>query len=146
MKNIIYFCALFLLTMQITNANSNEFTIEMLNKRDDGQKMVYSKDIINVEINDTIKWVPTSRGHNIEFITVPDGIVKQKKSKVSKEYSYAFEQPGIYLYQCSPHKSMGMIGLVVVSKDISNIYKIAISKVFGMSKKKLAKLVKEINS
>jgi len=146
MKNIIYFCALFLLTMQITNANSNEFTIEMLNKRDDGQKMVYSKDIINVEINDTIKWVPTSRGHNIEFITVPDGIVKQKKSKVSKEYSYAFEQPGIYLYQCSPHKSMGMIGLVVVSKDISNIDKIAISKVFGMSKKKLAKLVKEINS
>ena len=146
MKNIIYFCALFLLTMQITNANSNEFTIEMLNKRDDGQKMVYSKDIINVEINDTIKWVPTSRGHNIEFITVPDGIVKQKKSKVSKEYSYAFEQPGIYLYQCSPHKSMGMIGLVVVSKDISNIDKIAISKVFGMSKKKLAKLVEEINS
>ena len=31
-----------------------------------------------------------------------------------------FETPGIYLYVCSPHSIMGMIGLVIVGDDISN--------------------------
>ena len=39
-----------------------------------------------------------------------------KKSKLSKEYSYTFDKPGIYLYQCTPHKTMGMIALVVVGE------------------------------
>ena len=32
-------------------------TIEMLNKREDGAKMVYSEDIANIDVGDTITWV-----------------------------------------------------------------------------------------
>ena len=45
-----------------------DVTIEMLNKRDDGAKMVYSEDVVTIDVGDTITWVPTSKGHNVEFV------------------------------------------------------------------------------
>ena len=63
---------------------------------------------------------------------------------MNKDYSYTFQRAGIYLYQCTPHKAMGMIGLVVVGGDTSNKKVIAKTKVFGKSKKKLKKLIGEI--
>ncbi len=55
-----------------------------------------------------------------------------------------FDDPGIYYYWCSPHKSMGMIALVVVGGDKSNIEDIAGAKAVGKSKKKLAVLLNEV--
>ena len=43
----------------------------MLNKRDDGQKMVYSQDVAKIDVGDTIKWLPTNKGHNVEFFRGP---------------------------------------------------------------------------
>ena len=56
-----------------------------------------------------------------------------------------FDIPGIYYYWCTPHKGMGMIGLVVVEGDISNIDDIASAKAMGKSKKKLKALLEELN-
>ena len=122
-------------------AFAEDMTIEMLNKRDDGAKMVYSEDIARIDVGDTITWTPDSKGHNVEFIAGPDGWKAPKKSKLSKEYSYTFDTPGIYLYQCTPHKSMGMIAVVVVGdgdNDISG------AKVRGKSKKKLKALLADL--
>jgi len=115
--------------------------VDMLNKRADGQKMVYSQDIVKVNVGDTITWKAKSKGHNVEFISLPKGVKKVKKSKMNKDYSYTFQTAGIYLYQCTPHKSMGMIGLVVVGGDTTNKKVIAKTKVFGKSKKKLKKML-----
>ena len=49
--------------------------------------------------------------------------------------------PGIYLYQCTPHKGMGMIALVVVGGDVSNADAVAKTRVLGKSKKILPKLL-----
>ena len=54
-----------------TPALAEDMTIDMLNKRDDGAKMVYSDDIARIDVGDTITWVPTNKGHNVEFIEVP---------------------------------------------------------------------------
>ena len=80
----------------------------------------------------------------MHFISAPDGIKKLPKSKMNKEYSYTFEREGIYLYQCTPHKSMGMIGLVIVGDDLCSIKEKSKTKVFGKSKKKLKKWLSEI--
>jgi len=120
---------------------AGDIAIEMLNKRDDGAKMVYGTDIARVEVGTTITWIPTSKGHNVEFIAGPDDWEAPKKSKLGKEYAYTFDTPGVYLYQCTPHKSMGMIAVVVVGdgdNDISG------AKVKGKSKKKLAELLKAL--
>ena len=123
---------------------SGEHVIDMLNKRDDGAKMVYSLDVANVAVGDTVKWVPTNKGHNVEFVAGPDGAVLPKKSGLNKEVSMKFDVPGVYLYVCTPHKVMGMIALVVVGKDTSNKDAIAKVKMLGRGKKKLASLIGQI--
>jgi|TARA_X000001316_G_C900507_1_gene18903 pseudoazurin len=119
-------------------------SIEMLNKREDGARMVYSEDITRIDVGDTITWVPTAKGHNVEIIAAPDGFDIPKKSKNNKEVAITFNTPGVYLYQCTPHKTMGMIALVVVGNETSNLTDVAKSKVRGKSKKKLKELLSEL--
>tara|TARA_R110000764_G_scaffold177035_3_gene263280 strand:- start:10419 stop:10868 length:450 start_codon:yes stop_codon:yes gene_type:complete len=123
---------------------AEDISVDMLNKRDDGAKMVYSEDISRIEVGDTITWLPTSKGHNVEFVAGPDGWKAPKKSKNSKEVAITFDTPGIYYYWCTPHKGMGMIALVVVGGDISNIDDIAGAKAVGKSKKKLKALLADL--
>lgn len=125
-------------------AHADILKVEMLNKRSDGKRMVYSEDISRVNVGDTVTWVPTSKGHNVHFISGPDGFKLPKKSKLNKEYSFTFEIPGVYLYQCTPHKGLGMIALVVVGGDTSNKDQIAKTRVFGKSKKTLKGLIGEL--
>ena len=124
--------------------HAKEVVVEMLNKRPDGAKMVYSEDVTKIEAGDTIKWVPTSKGHNVEFLGGPDGATLPGKSGLNKEVSIKFDKPGVYLYVCTPHKVMGMIALVVVGGDTSNKTDIAKIKMMGRSKKKLASLIEGI--
>ena len=125
-------------------AKAEDLTIEMLNKRDDGAKMVYSQDIARIDVGDTITWLPKSKGHNVEFVAGPDGWDAPKKSKNGKEVAITFDTPGVYLYQCTPHKSMGMIALVVVGEDMSNLDAITGMKMRGKSKKKMKAILDEL--
>ena len=139
MKNLLSTVAV--LAALTAPAFAADTTVEMLNKRDDGAKMVYSEDITRIDVGDTITWVPTSKGHNVEFIAGPDGWDAPRKSKLNKEVAITFDTPGVYLYQCSPHKSMGMIAIVVVGDGDNDISK---AKVKGKSKKKLKALLAEL--
>ena len=118
--------------------------IEMLNKRGK-EKMLYSQDVARVEVGQTITWTPDSKGHNVQFVSVPEGVEKVK-SKLSKEFSYTFEQEGAYLYVCTPHASMGMIGVVIVGNTPSdiNLDEVKKYKFRGKSKKKFKKIVKSL--
>ena len=95
-----------------TSASAADMTIEMLNKDADGNKMVFSEEIARVDIGDIITWIPTTKGHNVEMISSPNDM--KLKSKNGKEVKISFDKAGIYYYWCTPHKGMGMIGLVVV--------------------------------
>ena len=125
-----------------TYAIAENYTVEMLNKLGK-ERMVYSEKVISIKVNDEITWKSVDKGHNVEFIGMPKGASKYK-SKISKDAKYTFTQPGIYLYQCTPHKAMGMIGLVVVGEDKSNLDKIKKVKVYGKSKKLLKKLFESL--
>ena len=116
--------------------------IEMLNKLGK-EKMVYSIKVAKVDQNDKIIWKHVSKGHNVEFIGMPKG-VKKYKSKINKKAEYEFKIPGIYLYQCTPHKAMGMIGIVIVGGDKSNLEEIKKVKLYGKSKKVFKNLLKDL--
>ena len=143
---LIYPALLFamFIALFVVPAFAGDITIEMLNKRDDGAKMVYSEDIARIDSGDTITWVPTSKGHNVHFVAGPTGWDIPKKSKNNKEVAITFDTPGVYMYQCTPHKGMGMIALVIVGDDTSNKDEIAKAKAMGKSKKKLKNLLKDI--
>ena len=130
--------------MFATSSYAADITVDMLNKRDDGAKMAYSEDISRIDVGDTITWVSTSKGHNVEFIAGPEGATLPKKSKLNKDTSVTFDTPGVYLYQCTPHKGLGMIALVVVGGDTSNKDDIANAKTFGKSKKILPNLINQL--
>jgi len=127
------------------SALAEDTTIEMLNKGED-RSMVFSKEIVMIDVGDTVFWKSVDKGHNVEFIKkngVPEGVVKFK-SKVSKDAEYTFTIPGIYAYWCTPHKSMGMIGFIIVGNDLSNLESIKEVKYVGKSKKIAPSLIAEI--
>ena len=121
---------------RIKNATTNKMGKE---------NMVFSKKIVKIEAGDTVYWKSTKPGHNVEFIKngVPDGVDKFR-SALSKDTEYKFEIPGIYAYWCTPHKTMGMIGFVIVGDDLSNIESIKKVKFAGKSKKIGKALIEEI--
>ena len=133
MKSVIV--KILLILFLYTPAFSADQTIDMLNRL--GKEInVYSKKIVNVNVGDTINWKSVNPGHNVEFIKggIPEG-VERFKSKYNKDTSYTFKTPGIYAYWCTPHKSMGMIGFVVVGNDKSNLEDIKKLKFYGKSTK-----------
>ena len=125
-----------------SQALAADMTIEMLNKDADGNKMVFSEEIVRIGVGDTVTWVPTDKGHNVEMVSSPNDM--KFKSKNNKEVSLTFEQTGIYYYWCTPHKGMGMIGLILVGEDKSNFDQISKAKALGKSKKKLKRLLDEL--
>ena len=127
-----------------TNAYAEDMTVEMLNKRDDGAKMAYSEDIARIDVGDTITWVPTSKGHNVHFVAGPEGWDLPKKSKNNKEVAITFDTPGVYMYQCTPHATMGMIAMVIVGDDLSNLDDIKAMKMRGKSKKKMKSILADL--
>ena len=131
--------ALIIAALLSTPSLAADVTIEMLNKDADGNRMVYSQEIAKIEVGDTLTWLPASKGHNVEMISSPNDM--KFKSKNGKEAKITFDTPGVYYYWCTPHKGMGMIGLVVVGNDLSNIDAVASAKAIGKSKKKLKSLL-----
>ena len=120
-------------------------TIEMLNKLDN-EYMVFSKKTVYIDPGDTVFWKATDKGHNVEFVkgAVPAG-VEAFKSKPNQDTEYKFNIPGIYAYWCTPHKTMGMIGFVIVGNDLSNFNEVAKAKFLGKSKKIAKTILEQIN-
>ena len=119
-------------------------TVEMLNKQGK-ESMVYSQKIVKINVGDKVIWKATDKGHNVEFIKggVPEGVEKFK-TKYNKDVEFKFEIPGIYAYWCTPHKSMGMIGFVVVGNDKSNLDAIKAIRFSGKSKKLAPDLISSL--
>ena len=122
-----------------TPAFAADMKIEMLNKDAEGNRQVYSEEVARIDVGDTITWVPTNKGHNIEMVASPNNM--KLRSKNNKEVQITFEEPGIYYYWCTPHKGMGMIGFVVVGNDKSNLEAIKKLKYLGKSKKIAEELI-----
>ena len=135
-KNItILITTIFLTFFSFFNSFAANVEVEMFNKQGK-ESMVYSQKIVRVNVGESILWKASSKGHNVEFIKggVPEGVEKFK-SKFNKDVEYKFDIPGIYAYWCTPHKTMGMIGFVVVGDDKSNLEEIKKLRFSGKSKK-----------
>jgi len=136
---------LVLLSLWSGLAIAADTTIEMLNKLDK-EYMVFSEKLVYIDSGDTVFWKATDKGHNVEFVkgAVPTG-VEAFKSKLNVDTEYKFSIPGIYAYWCTPHKTMGMIGFVVVGNDLSNFNDVAKKKFLGKSKKIAKTILEQIN-
>ena len=100
-------------------AGAAEVDVKMLNKGEKGA-MVFEPEFVSVAPGDTIRFVPTDKGHNVETIKgmIPEG-AKPFKSKFNEEFTVTFEQEGVYGVKCTPHYAMGMVALIEVGAPVN---------------------------
>lgn len=103
-------------------AAAANFEVLMLNKGTDGKTMGFSPSFLQVEPGDTVTFIPVDKGHNTESILgmIPDAATHWK-GKVDEQLVVTFTTPGLYGFKCMPHFAMGMVGLVEVGNDRSNL-------------------------
>ena len=143
-KIVILVTTFFSMNFLTSTSFAADATVEMLNKQGK-ESMVFSQKIVKINVGDKVFWKATNKGHNVEFIKggVPEGVEKFK-SKFNKDVEFKFDIPGIYAYWCTPHKSMGMIGFVVVGDDKSNLDSIKAIMFSGKSKKLAPDLINSL--
>ena len=136
-----------LLMAMATSAFAEDATVEMWNKdpEDKSRKMVFSQEIVVIEPGESVTWLATDKGHNVQLIDGPDGVELEGKSKISKDVTITFDEPGVYVYVCTPHATMGMIGIVVVGELTQEaVDAVRDAKLRGKSKKKFKELLAEL--
>jgi len=123
-------------------AHAAEYEVKMLNKGPDNQAMVFDPPFLKVQPGDTVKFVPTDKGHDAETIPglLPEGATPFK-GKLSQEISVTFEKPGLYGYRCVPHFGMGMVGLIEVGGDTANLEAVKQAKLPPLATKRMTALL-----
>jgi pseudoazurin len=99
-----------------------DFEVLMLNKGQDGKTMGFSPSFLRVEPGDTVTFIPVDKGHNAETILdmIPEAAATWK-GKTDEQFTVTLTEPGLYGFKCMPHYSMGMVGLIQVGNDRSNL-------------------------
>ena len=102
-------------------ASAADVEIKMLNKGEKGV-MVFEPDFVQVQPGDTVHFVATDKGHDVESIKgmLPDG-VEPFKGKMGENFDLTVTAEGVYGIKCTPHLPMGMVALVVVGDASSNL-------------------------
>lgn len=108
-------------TLLASPAIAADHQVQMLNKGEMGS-MVFEPALIEIAPGDTVTFVPTDKSHNAESIAgfLPEG-AETFKGKINQEITVTFDVPGAYGVKCQPHLAMGMVALVVVGDDTSNL-------------------------
>lgn len=129
MKNIV----LFLLLSFSSIAFSAEHEIKMLNFGSEGG-MVFEPGFLKVNVGDKVNFVAVDISHNTESVEglIPAGATSWK-GEINENVSVVIDKEGVYVYQCTPHIILGMVGVIQagepVNKDavMANVGKITIA-------------------
>lgn len=102
-----------------TAASAANIEVRMLNKGTDGA-MVFEPAFVKAAVGDTVTFLSTDKGHNVEGIEgmLPEG-VQGFKSDMGKDYVLTLTAEGLYGVKCTPHYTMGMVGLIQAGAPVN---------------------------
>ncbi len=120
-----------------------DFEVKMLNKGENGD-MVFEPALTKIAVGDTVTFVPTDPSHNAESMKdmMPEGGTTFK-GKINKEVKVTFDKEGVYGVKCLPHFAMGMVALVVVGDDLSNLETAPNAKMPPKAKERMLPLLEQ---
>ncbi len=131
------------------SANAAEHEVKMLDIGSDKAPMVFEPAVLKIAPGDTVTFVPTNKGHNVESKLVPDG-AEAFKSELDEKYSVKLDKEGVYIYVCPPHSMMNMVGVIQVGEatnmDAVNSRVPKLEKRAMSNKGRLTKYVEELAS
>ena len=93
-------------------AESHE--VQMLNTGADGV-MVFEPAVLSINPGDSVTFKATNPGHNSESMEgmMPEG-AEGWQGGMGQDVTVTFDQDGVYVYQCTPHLMMAMVGVIKV--------------------------------
>lgn len=108
-----------LLALAAASAFAADHEVKMLNKGADGRDMVFEPSFLRIAPGDTITFLATDKGHQVETIKgfIPEG-AEGFKGKLNQNLTVTLTEPGGYAIKCLPHMGMGFVGLVVVGEGV----------------------------
>jgi len=139
---LVIAASLLLMTAPVMAA---EHTVEMLNNKD-GEMYAYSEKVLKIAKGDTVTWKATNMGHNAVFVpkAFPDGAAPLD-GMLSKDVSYTFTVPGVYVVKCNPHFGMGMLQVIVVDNNLSNLDQIKAANYPGKAKTNIDAILTDLS-
>jgi len=113
----ILFCSLIILSP--LSVISAEYTVKMLNNGKEGL-MVFEPSFLSIQPGDTVLFKATDVSHNSASIQgmIPEGAAAWMGA-MSQDIKVTFDKEGIYVYQCTPHSMMAMVGVIKVGEPIN---------------------------
>ena len=113
----ILFCSLIILSP--LSIISTEYTVKMLNNGKEGL-MVFEPSFLSIQPGDTVLFKATDVSHNSASIQgmIPEGAAAWMGA-MSQDVKVTFDKEGIYVYQCTPHSMMAMVGVIKVGEPIN---------------------------
>ena len=123
-----------------------DVSVDMLNKHPETRdRNVFFPAVVRIDPGDTVNWLAADRGHNVEFVrgAIPDG-VKPFRSKLNKDVSFTFKEPGVYVYKCTPHYGQGMVGIVVVGDAATDLQDLRDKRFPGKAGSQIKSMLDEI--
>ena len=93
--------------------------VKMLNSGADGI-MVFEPAVIKISKGDTVNFVATDMSHNSASLDgmIPAG-ADSWNGALSQDISITFTEEGVYVYQCTPHAMMAMVGVIQVGEAVN---------------------------
>ena len=121
MKNSLPLITFAVLTVMTSHAFSEDFEVNMLNQGADGV-MVFEPSVLKISVGDTVTFKPTNPGHNSASIAgmIPTG-AGSWDGGMGQEVKVTFTEEGTYVYQCTPHLMMAMVGVIAVGDASVNL-------------------------
>ena len=138
-KNLLAAGAVASVLAAASQAEAAELRVKMLNKGAQGA-MVFEPAQAKLKPGDTVRFIPTDKGHNVETIRdmLPAG-AEVVKSPLSQEIVVKFSKPGVYGFKCTPHWGFGMAFVANVGQGPNlATAEAAVAKAPPMAKKRLA--------
>jgi pseudoazurin len=122
-----------------------EYEIRMLDHGSAGM-MMFDPDLLKIAPGDTVHFVATDKDHNAASIPgmIPDG-AQPFSSQVGEDFKVTLTVPGVYGYRCTPHGSLGMVGLIVVGAAV-NEAQAKEASVPGLAHRTFARLFDQLDS
>jgi pseudoazurin len=143
MKKITTLLVLFSLSLP---AFAAEHVVKMLNNGSGGM-MIFEPAVLSVNKGDTVKFVATDMAHNSASTIIPAG-AKPWKGMMSRDISVTFDTEGVYVYECTPHKMMAMVGVIKVGNannlDVVKKEALIVKSAFVMNQDRLDKYLAEL--
>ena len=109
-----------LLTSLAVSVGAENFNIKMVNTDSSGQIMVFDPPYLKANIGDTVTFIPADALHNTKSVQnlIPSSAAPWEGA-MDEKITVELNVEGIYVYQCTPHLALGMIGVIQVGNPVN---------------------------